>query len=290
MTLFITGAQSFIGTELLAQCRQRKLDTLGADVAPAKDGCLQADIRDTAIADLIPEGADALIHLAAVSRDADCRANPKLAFDVNVMGTLNLIEAAKKRKVKQFIFASSEWVYGDVRNEEVQVETQPIDAMSVLSEYAFTKIIGEQCLRMAQKQGLESAITILRFGIVYGPRPTNWSAVEALFNTVRTQDTISVGSLATGRRFIHVADIAAGILSAVGRMGFEIFNLGGNTVITLRDIIEQSAELLGRRPQIVEKNPQAISLRNPDNTKARQVLGWEPNIILKEGLATLLPR
>ena len=78
------------------------------------------------------------------------------------------------------------------------------------------------------------------------------------------------------------------LFRSCGRAGFEVFNLSGNTVITLGEIVEQSAELLGRRPPVKETNPAAVSIRNPDNSKAKEVLGWEPKIGLKEGLATLL--
>ena len=285
MKLFVTGSQSFIGRRLFARCKAIGIDAVGIDsMASTGANSIQADIRDPAIADLIPEGA-IVVHLAAISRDPDCRADPRNAFDVNVTGTLNVAAAAEKRKAAQLIFASSEWVYGDVRNDGVQLEDHPIDVTTMKSEYALTKIVGEQCLKLTCRL---PAVTVLRFGIVYGPRPSNWSAVEALFNTVREKDVVSVGSLATGRRFIHVEDIVAGILKAVGRSGFEIFNLSGNTVITLREVVEKSAELLGRRPPVEEKNPQAVSIRNPDNAKARQALGWKPGIGLKEGLATLL--
>lgn len=286
MKLFVTGSQSFIGRRLFARCKGSGIDAVGIDsIASAGADSTQADIRDPAIADLIPDGA-IVVHLAAISRDPDCRADPRGAFDVNVTGTLNVAAAAEKRRAMQLVFASSEWVYGEVRNDDVQREDHPIDVTAIKSEYALTKIVGEQCLKLTCRL---PAVTVLRFGIVYGPRASNWSAVEALFHAVREKDIVSVGSLATGRRFIHVEDIVAGILKSSGRTGFEIFNLSGNTIITLREIVEQSAELLGRRPPVDEKNPQAISIRNADNVKARQVLGWEPKIGLKDGLATLLP-
>jgi UDP-glucose 4-epimerase len=288
MKVVITGSESFIGQELKQHCLSRQIDLVGIDLAPSKEqNHLTADIRSPQIGEMIPQGADALIHLAAISRDPDCRANPYQAFEINVLGTLNLIRAAQESGVRQIIFASSEWVYGEVSNDNVQTEDQAIDVTRLKSEYALSKIVSEQNLRMAQQQGL-GPVTVLRFGIVYGPRPANWSAVESLFNTVKTQDTVSVGSLGTARRFIHVTDIAAGIIQSIGREGFEIFNLSGDTLITLGDIIEHSAALLGKRPQVVEKNPGSVSIRNPDNRKARQVLGWEPRFDLTRGLESLL--
>jgi nucleoside-diphosphate-sugar epimerase len=288
MKLFITGFESFIGKELRKLCKERGIEASGCDVAVSDvAGCHRVDIRAPGISEVIPEQADALIHLAAISRDKDCREDTINAFDVNVNGTLNLMRAAKAKGVKQFVFASSEWVYGGVQPGAVQTEDDPIDITQMTSEYAMTKIVGERLLFVAHQRGFCPA-TVLRFGIVYGPRPKPMSAVEGLFNEVRTLDTVEIkGSLSSGRRFIHVSDISNGILSALGRTGFEIFNLGGNRVITFGEIIQRSAALLNRRPKVIETDPKAINLRNPDNQKARKTFGWEPKIDLERGLATL---
>jgi nucleoside-diphosphate-sugar epimerase len=171
-----------------------------------------------------------------------------------------------------------------VRNNETQREDQPIDVTAMTSEYALSKIVAEQCLKLNFHL---PAMTILRFGIVYGPRPANWSAVESLFNSVLTKDEVKVGALSTARRFIHVDDIVSGILASRGRMGFEIFNLSFDRLITLGEVIETSVKICGRRPNIVETNPSQISIRNPDNGKARAELSWAPNVGLDAGLKTL---
>ncbi len=290
MKIVITGSESFIGSELKAHCRARGIECIGLDVLPKQEpGYHQVDIRSTDVDAVIPENADALVHLAAISRDQDCRRDLRNAMDVNIGGTINLIRAAQARKVKQFVFASSEWIYGNVQPGVVQTEDDPVDITKMTSEYAMTKIVGERLLFVAHQRGL-CPVTVLRFGIVYGPRPTPMSAVEGIFNEVRTLDTIEIkGSLSSGRRFVHVSDIADGVLSALGRSGYEIFNLSGNQVMTFGEIIKQSANILNRHPQVVETDPKAINLRNPDNQKVRRELGWEPRLSLEQGLATLLP-
>lgn len=285
MKLVVTGSASFIGGVLLARCKERGIEVVGIDNAkPSAAGLCQADIRDPAVADVMPE-KPVVVHLAAMSRDSDCRADPAGAIDVNVKGTLNIAAAAQKRKATQLLFASSEWVYGDVSNDQIQCEDQPIDITSMKSAYALTKIVGEQCLRLGCSL---PGVTILRFGIVYGPRPANWSAVESLFDSVRTKDEISVGALRTARRFIHVDDIVSGIFAGLGRRGFEIFNLSGDRPVSLGEIIETSAKLLKRRPRVVESDPARPSIRNPDNSKARRTLGWQPAIDIEAGIAGLL--
>jgi len=285
MTLFITGSESFIGKNLIRLCNFAGIPVTGIDSAPASaKGFVQGDILDTAVADAIPEGAT-VVHLAAISRDPDCRADPKRAFDVNVGGTLNLAAASKRRKAAQFIFASSEWVYGDVRNDEVQVESQPIDLTGMKSEYAITKLVGEQLLKLDKAM---ETVTVLRFGIVYGPRAQNWSAVEALTNNVYRGNEIRVGSAKTARRFIHVDDICSGILAAQGRRGFEIFNLSGDTLVSLGDIVRIASEFLGKQTPVGESDPEKPSIRNPDNRNVRAELKWEPKLDMRAGLKTVL--
>ena len=284
MSVFLTGSVSFIGRVVIQRCQELGIVVSGIDSnAPGNTISNQADIRDPEIADIIPEGAT-VVHLAAISRDPDCRSDPKGAFDINVTGTLNVAQAAQQRRASQLIFASSEWVYGDVANDEVQYEDSSIDVTSMTSEYALSKIVAEQLLKLSFST---LAVTVLRFGIVYGPRPSNWSAVEHLFEAVRTKDEVTVGALATARRFIHVNDIVSGILASRGRSGFDVFNVSGDRPVTLGEVIEESRRLLGREVAITEKAPEQPSVRNPDNSKARSQLGWKPTIDLVTGLTDL---
>ncbi len=287
MKVVITGSQSFIGKVLETTLAAQGHEVFGVDsLAPSGANSIAADIRDPALADRLPE-MDAMIHLAAISREPDCAADPRLAFDVNVTGTANLLMAARKRNARQVVFASSEWVYGDVANDAVQSEETVIDPAAVRNEYAATKLAGEMALNVAVRRGLEGG-TVLRFGIVYGPRKANWSAVEALVNTARTSDTVTVGSLATARRFIHVRDIASGITAALGRKGFEIFNLAGDRLVTLGDVIEAARSRLGKQLQVAERDASAISIRNPVNDRVKRELRWAPQISLQDGVAELL--
>lgn len=285
MRLFVTGAASFIGAQLLRQSAAKGIDVVGVDVHPSP-GIQSADIRNGNIGDVIPENADAVIHLAALSRDADCRNNGYACFDVNVMGTLNLMNAAQARNVRQFIFASSEWVYDSFVPGIDKTEDDAIDAGRLTSEYAFSKYVGENNLRQKYQHGF-CATTILRFGIVYGPRRENWSAVESLFNAVATKDEVTVGSRSTSRRFVHVSDVAGAILASLGTSGFEIVNVQGSRMIALGEIIDTSARLLGRSPKVRETAPDSPNVRPVSAAKAERLWGWRARMGLEEGLSTL---
>ena len=283
-SLFITGAESFVGKRLVKHCKDKKISYSGVDVVASEDPNIsKIDICDVDLSELIPPDS-VVVHLAAISRDPDCAKNPSLANKINVEGTLNVLRSAKIRDCRQLIFASSEWVYGQVSNDSEQQESDEIQIQRLDSVYAITKAVGEHYLKLLRE---DLAVTILRFGIIYGPRPSNWSAVESLFNSVKNNEEVVVGSLKAGRRFIHVDDICAGILAAVGQINFEIFNISSDSTVTLGQIIEESMKIHCTTPKVIESSPEKISLRNPSNLKAKQRLNWRPSVSLSDGLKSL---
>lgn len=291
MKVVITGSESFVGKELISKLLNDNFEIIGFDsinVAPQDYEFHQIDIRNPDIQNLIPENTDAIIHLAALSRDPDCRGRAYECFDVNVMGTLNLMNAAYTKKVKQFIFASSEWVYDEFKEGEVKDEDAFINVYNHHSEYAFSKLVSENNLRQKYAQEFCS-VTILRFGIIYGPRKNNWSAVESILNTVKNNSEVKVGSLKNARRFIHISDIANGIKQSIGLENFHILNLTGDELITIQDLIETSQKILDKSVTIIESNPSQLNIRNPSNDKAKEILSWAPEIPLEKGLNSILP-
>lgn len=287
--IVITGSESFVGKELILQCKKNGIKFIGFDVVDKENPDYEfykVDIKSPKIVDHIPEKTDAVIHLAALSRDADCKDKAYDCFNNNVMGTLNLIKACKIKNVKQFVFASSEWVYDKFENDQEKDEDSFIDAYNHNSEYAFSKLVSEINLRQQYNLGFCS-VTILRFGIIYGPRKNNWSAVESVASTVKNKNEITVGSLENARRFIHVSDIVNGIIKSIGLSGFNILNLTGAKVITMKNLIDECEKIYGKKMIITEKDPTAISIRNPSNLRAKQLINWEPQVSITDGLRTL---
>ena len=167
--LFITGTESFVGKELIKQIPSF-YKVSGCDyIQPSNSEFLKADIRSKSIADIIPENVNTIIHLAALSTDPQCKNMAYECFDINVMGTLNLIKAAEERRCKQFILASSEWVYDNFTNNEEKKENSIINIANLTSEYALSKLVSESNLRQKYLHGFCDT-SILRFGIIYGPR------------------------------------------------------------------------------------------------------------------------
>jgi nucleoside-diphosphate-sugar epimerase len=106
-------------------------------------------------------------------------------------------------------------------------------------------------------------------------------------NTVATKDEIEVGALATGRNFIHVSDIASGILASVGLPNFEIINLQGEKLVTLGEVLEVSQDFLGKKILVSESNAGSPSIRIVDNSKAEKIMDWSPEITLRKGLRSV---
>lgn len=289
MKIVITGAGSFIGKELISQCKKQNFEIIGIDAINLPNTDYEfhkIDIRSSELSNSIPENVESLIHLAALSRDPDCKGRGYECFDTNVMGTLNLMKVCLEKNIKQFIFASSEWVYDKFNDDEEKDEDALIDISNLKSEYALSKLVSESNLRQ-QYDNHFCPTAILRFGIIYGPRRSNWSAVESISHAVKNQTEVMVGSLKTGRRFIHVSDIANGIIKSIGLGGFNIINLTGDKIITLDDIIEKNKKIYNKSVKVIEKDPSQISIRNPSNHKAKRILNWKPKITLEEGLKTI---
>lgn len=288
MHVFVTGAGSFIGKAFLHWCDSNAVQVTGVDLVPLdREDCFVGDIRQDSIADLIPENVDAIVHLAALSRDPDCKGKAFECFDSNVMATLRLLAVAERKNAKQFIFSSSEWVYSHYPNGEDVTEETAIDITKHTSEYALSKLVTEANLRQRFAQS-QLPMTILRFGIVYGPRTGNWCAVESLLNQVRSKESITVGSAKTARSFIHVDDIARAIGLSIGQSSFSILNIQGSRLISLEEVINTSAKIFNRSVSIVETDPHNPSIRTVSGEKAKRELHFEANIDFAQGLQSVV--
>ena len=282
--LFITGSESFIGKKLIEICQKNKIRYFGIDVnAKNKSNSKKIDIRDKNLFKYIPYNST-IIHLAAISNNKDCDSKPYLCIDVNVNGTLNLIRAAKKKLVKTFIFASSEWVYGD-QNSSLLNEKSNLILDRNYSLYAQSKIIIENFLSTNR---IFENINILRFGIIYGSSfKKNWSLIEKIFEQVKNNNQLIIGSKKTSRRFVHLNDLINGILLSTKLKNFNILNLTGNEKISLQKIVQTSEKYLKKKIKITEKNPNKPSIRNVDSSMTQNLLKWRLKIQFKNYIKDL---
>ena len=288
-TLVITGSSGFVGEKLAIRAITEGFDVVGIDFKKSKNlNCkqLELDLASQNFYDKIP-AESTIIHLASLSTDLMCRENPILAIDANLRATSLVLENAKKSNAKHFLFASSEWVYPECPEVTEQRESDRLDLADLNSLYAMTKLFGESLIRSASL----IPYTILRFGIVYGPRKVPGSSAESIALKVYAGDEISVGSKETARRFIFIDDLIAGILQSASKgpdlLNTKILNLAGSELVSLDQIVSAANEILGRTSVIIDGGKSA-SIRNPLIDETTKILEWSPKINIRRGLESCL--
>jgi UDP-glucuronate 4-epimerase len=303
MKALITGAAGFIGSHLSERLLREGWMVVGVDnfdnfYDPGiKRGniekCLkddnfrlvEADIRDNAaMNELIGEGFDIIVHLAAKAGVRPSIEQPLLYADVNINGTMVLLEAAKKQKIEKFIFASSSSVYGN--NKKVPFsEDDNVDFP--ISPYAATKKAGELiCHTYHHLWGI--SISCLRFFTVYGPRQRPDLAIHKFAALIEQDKPIPVfGDGSMMRDFTYIDDIIDGTVAAMEKCnGFHVYNLGESQPITVNDLIDEIEKALGKKAirEYKPRQPGDVERTFADVTKAANDLGYKPSTSLRDGL------
>ena len=144
--IFITGANSFIGKNLLKKIGDN-YNFYGIDKLSSKlDNIKKIDLCSKKLELFVQEDTDFVVNLAAISNDQSCNADPISCYQTNIVGLINLLEIIEKKKIKNLIHASTEWVYED--NPKVHSEDEKIFYENIKSHYALTKLFNEQILRI----------------------------------------------------------------------------------------------------------------------------------------------
>ncbi|MFQ5749329.1 MAG: NAD-dependent epimerase/dehydratase family protein [Planctomycetota bacterium] len=303
--VLITGAAGFIGSHLTERCLSLGAEVTGLDClddfydpalkranleacrAQAGFRFVEGDLRDPGRVKALlgeKEPYDVVVHLAARAGVRPSLGNPALYVDVNVGGTLAVLEALRERPETRLVFASSSSVYGG-RKEIPFRETD--DTSWTVSPYAATKKAGEVlCHTYHHLYGIP--IFALRFFTVYGPRQRPEMAIASFARRMRTGEPIPVfGDGESARDYTFVSDIVDGVVRAMERVrGFEIFNLGESRTVKLSELVEKLGRALGAVPR-VETHPMQpgdVPLTCADVDKARRLLGYRPAIPIEKGL------
>jgi len=287
-TILLTGSESFVAHFLIKKLK-KKYNIIGIDTyKKTKNTNLIIDLRKTFFNKLKNYNIDYIIHLAAISNDRDAEKDPILCFKTNVIGTLNLLEYANRIKIKNFVFASTQWVYDFDSHINKKINRKKIiNPFKIKSVYGLSKLVSELNIKQNYETNKLNS-TILRFGIIYGPRSSKLSAFEAIFFKLIEKNTIEIGSKKTGRNFIHINDICEGIQKSIKIKGFNVFNLEGDNYITLGNLISKASKILKKKIKIIETNPKNISNRNISNLFTKKKLKWKPKFNLELGLINLL--
>jgi len=293
-TVLITGAAGFIGSHLCERLLDEGLSVVGVDnfddfydpqikrdnisdcLKNKNFQLIEADIRDRATMDKAVGNVEIIVHLAARAGVRPSIAEPLLYSDVNINGTMVLLEAANKHKVGKFIFASSSSVYGN--NEKVPFsEDDNVDFP--ISPYAATKKACELiCHTYHHLYGID--LTCLRFFTVYGPRQRPDLAIHKFSKLIEQDKPIPVyGDGSMMRDFTYIDDIIEGIIAAMNKCeGFNIYNLGESQPISVNDLIGEIEKALGKKAarEYIPLQPGDVNRTFADITKAARELGFHP--------------
>jgi UDP-glucuronate 4-epimerase len=305
--VLVTGGAGFIGSHLCQRLLQeghevvcldnfdtyydpsikrRNLEEIKASKVAKGFQLVEGDIRDKGfLNDLFGRSSFGLIiHLAARAGVRPSIEQPLLYEEVNVAGTLNLLEACREFGIRDFIFGSSSSVYG--KNRKVPfAEDDPLEAM--ISPYAVTKRAGELfCYAYHHLYGLN--ISCLRFFTVYGPRQRPEMAIHKFTRLIHNGEKIPVFGDGTSRRdYTYIDDIIEGIMGAVQNLkGYDIFNLGESQTVPLRELISLIEQALGKKADIEElpEQPGDVPITYADITKSRRLVGYDPKVGIAEGV------
>lgn len=302
--VLVTGGAGFIGSHLTRRLLDRGdsvlvLDDFNDFYDPARKRAnirpflehpayrlVDGDIRDQDLVDHLfaQEGFDAVVHLAARAGVRPSLSEPVLYEDVNCIGTLRLLEAARRHGPKVFLFGSSSSVYG-INQKVPFAESDPVD--QPISPYATTKRAGELlCFNYHHLYGLRTSC--LRFFTVYGPAQRPEMAIHKFTDLLARGAKIPLfGDGSTRRDYTYVDDIVDGLVATLDLApGFEILNLGGAETTSLADLVHGLATELAVEPRIeyLPNQPGDVPITYADVSKAASLLGYSPKVPIREGL------
>lgn len=253
---------------------------------------IRGDVSDAEAVRAAMTGVDYVFHEAAIASVAKSVADPCRSNAVGIIGTLNVLTAARDAGVKRVVYASSAAIYGE---DPTLPKCESMTPMP-LSPYAVTKLTGEHYLRVfSDLYGLETVA--LRYFNVFGPRQdpsSEYSGVIAIFADIISGRRVPVvhGDGLQSRDFIFVGDVVEANMLAchVEGIGGEVFNIGRGRSSTILDVIDSLSSLVGSEMAPVFGERRAGDIRHSlsDISKAERVLGFHPSVSLSEGLAGLL--
>jgi UDP-N-acetylglucosamine/UDP-N-acetylgalactosamine 4-epimerase len=295
----ITGGAGFIGSNLVAELvgrgeRVRVLDNFATGQRPNlaaladKIEVIEGDIRSYHIVREAVDGVDFVLHQAALPSVPRSVRDPITTNEVNVLGTLNMLQAARDAGVKRLVYASSSSVYGD----NPELPKREIMCPRPLSPYAISKLAGEQyCQTFWRLYGFETVC--LRYFNVFGPRqdPTSqYAAVIPRFITALLNQTplTIYGDGQQSRDFTFIANVVhANLLACTApTVAGGVFNIACGERYTLLDLVAQLAAAIEQEPQIVhmQDRPGDVPHSQADINQAETWLGYKPLVELKQGV------
>ena len=294
----VTGGAGFIGSHLVdallaAGKAVRVLDDFNtgnlANLPLDRIELVRGSVTEPTVVDQAVADCEVVYHLAALASVTKSVETPTTSHEVCATGTVNILDAARRLKVRRVVYAGSSSAYGDQPGTERSEE----DALIPLSPYAAAKLAGEHyCTAFTSVYGLETVR--LRFFNVFGPRQdarSPYSGVIALFIAAMKQGKTPTifGDGLQARDFVYVANVvqalrlAADSAKAVG----SVYNIGNGGSTSLLELVKILNDILGTKIEAIHQPPRAgdVRLSQASIRRARAELSYEPTISFREGLA-----
>ena len=303
MKILVTGGAGFIGSSLIDSLLLKGNQVIALDnfddfyprhikeanISKVLDNqgftFVEGDVRNLDLILDITKGVDVIVHLAAKAGVRPSITNPELYQDVNEKGTLNLIEAAKRNGIKQFVFASSSSVYGV--NKDLPWK-ESLNLFDLISPYAASKLSSEH-MGHVYSHLYDIRFIALRLFTVYGPRQRPDLAIHKFAKKILDGDSIDLyGNGATARDYTFIDDIVQGIELAINYKSsdFDVFNLGKGEITSLNELVGGLEKAFGKTVQrnYMEEQPGDVHKTYADISKAQNILGYSPKTSVDEGL------
>lgn len=297
--ILVTGGAGFIGSHVV----QRVLE-VGATVdvidnlfvgrrslVPEEVTFHELDIRSDELSTVVSAvDPDIVVHLAALHYIPYCNEHPWEAFEVNVIGTRQILEAAATLdELERFVYASTAAVYPP--RDEPHAET---DAMGPMDIYGWTKLVGENLVELFHEQTGISAASARLFN-VYGPNETNDHLIPAILDQLRDgAHEIELGNLTPARDLIYVGDVSRAIveMAAAFDSGYRVYNIGTGTERTVRTVAERVGDALGEDLDVAQAQERVRESDRPhlhaSTDRIERELDWQPQVEFVDGLRRLL--
>jgi nucleoside-diphosphate-sugar epimerase len=302
----VTGAAGFIGSRTTQMLIEQGHTVVGIDnVNDAYDPRIKeyrlrklqalkafkfhrADISEKSSIELFKnEKIDGVINLAARAGVRYSVDNPWVFLESNVTGTLNMLEVCRQFGCKKFILASTSSIYGE--NPEYPTP-ETASSSEPLQPYAASKK-GAEALTHSYHHLYGIDTTIVRYFTVYGPAGRPDLAIFRFVKWIIEGEPIRIyGDGKQSRGFTYVDDIARGTIASLKPLGYEVINLGGHEVVTINGLVQLVEELTGKKANVQYGPPNLADMfMNQANvSKAREMLGWNPQVTLREGIKSLI--
>lgn len=293
----VTGGAGFIGSHLVDALVRRGHEVRIFDdfsgghksniehqLAASRAMLTTGDIRSLDINNVVFQGADYVFHLAGIGDIVPSIERPIDYMDVNVQGTIRVLEAARAHRVKKVVYAASSSCYGLATTPTS--EDHPINPQY---PYALSKNLGEQALFHWAKV-YQLPVNSVRIFNAYGPRVRTTGAYGAVLGVFLRQKLAGspmtvVGDGTQRRDFVHVRDVAeAFCLAAETPISSEVWNCGANDPKAVNELVQ----LIGGDVVYIPRRPGEPDCTWADTSKIRRDLGWQPTVSFREGVAEML--